>query len=147
MSQYCLGVDPGPATGIALLAYHGVPLVIQCNAVAAWGLVSWLASGLDYPVAGGLEAFVPGRGAGARDEGAAVTRGLITELRALERVQWHVRSAAAVKPWATDKRLLAAGLLAYCKGMPHAADACRHSLFCAVHDLGWPDPLSKEWRA
>jgi hypothetical protein len=48
-----------------------------------------------------------------------------------------------VKPWATDERLEAAGLLDLTKGMRHARDAARHALFTAVKDGGVPDPLSK----
>lgn len=152
MGDQVLGIDPGPTTGIALLARNGVPLVIQCNATAAWGVVAWLAADpmLDLPLWGGIEAFAPGRGAGARDTGAAVTRGLISELTQmttgpLSRVVWQHRNAAAVKPWATDTRLAKAGLTGPTVGMPHARDACRHALYCAVHDLGWPDPLSRKY--
>jgi hypothetical protein len=51
-----------------------------------------------------------------------------------------------VKPWATDERLAAAGLLDPTKGMRHARDAARHALFCAVRDFGLPDPLSAKAR-
>jgi hypothetical protein len=52
------------------------------------------------------------------------------------------RTAALVKPWATDKRLVAAGLLDITRGLPHARDGARHALFSAHHDSGAPDPLS-----
>jgi hypothetical protein len=51
-----------------------------------------------------------------------------------------------VKPWATDKRLTAAGLLAMTAKMADARDACRHALYTAVHDAGIPDPLSAAGR-
>jgi hypothetical protein len=56
----------------------------------------------------------------------------------------YARSAADVKPWATDTRLQAAGLLDLTKGMRHARDAARHALFCAVCDFGLTDPLSRK---
>ena len=144
MTTAILGADPGPTTGIFLLTETGA-LAYQCSHNAAYGLAVHLIEANDGPaqvVAAG-ERFVPGRGAGARGPGAAVTRQLIADLDDLP-VTWHWRSAAEVKLWATGKRLAAAGLLDICKGMPHAADAARHSLLAAVCDLGWPDPLSKD---
>jgi hypothetical protein len=47
-----------------------------------------------------------------------------------------------VKPWATDTRLAAAGLMEPTTGMRHARDAARHALFAAVKTYGLPDPLS-----
>jgi hypothetical protein len=60
--------------------------------------------------------------------------------------RWFQRPAAHVKPWATDERLEAAGLLEATKGMRHARDAARHALFAACKDGGIPDPLSKRSR-
>lgn len=142
-----IGADPGATCGIALLMPDGPPLVYSCNHHAAYGLVSWLIEANEGPadiIAAG-EAFVPGRGAGARMTGAAVTRSLIDDLDDL--LGWHWRSAAAVKPWATDRRLDAAGLLTITAKMPDGRDAARHALFAAVHDAGWPDPLSREGKA
>jgi hypothetical protein len=144
MPYACLGVDPGMTTGMALLSESGPPLVFQCNASAAYALACFLLEANDGPatvVAAG-EAFVAGRGAGARGKDAAVTRQVIADLDQLHE-NWHWRSAATVKPWSTDARLKAAGLLAPCQGMGHAADGARHGLYAAVHDCGWPDPLSK----
>lgn len=151
-STVILGCDPGlgQTTGVFLLAETGA-LAFQCNAAAAYFLVSSLVAANEGPaqvVAAG-ERFVPGRGAGARGPGAAATRALIADLDDL--ADWHWRSAAEVKPWATDARLKAAGLLTLCTGMPHAADAARHMLYCATKDCGMPDPLSKDgpafWKA
>lgn len=146
-----LGVDPGPATGICWLSLPGPVLVFQCNAPGAYPLASWLLEANEGPariIAAG-ERFIAGRGAGARGAHAGVTRQVISDLDSL--AEWHWRSAAQVKPWATDARLKAAGLLEQCHGMPHAADGSRHALFAAVHDGGYPDPLSHEgasfWRA
>jgi hypothetical protein len=133
-----------------LLAPGCEPLVFQCNATAARGVVAWLASG-HGDLSGGIEAFIPSRGAGARRDGAAVTRRLVTELTGSAlKIRWHERAAGLVKPWATDKRLLAAGLYQLCQGMPHARDAARHAIYCAAQDCGMPDPLSRDgasfWR-
>lgn len=138
-----LGADPGSTTGLCWIGSAGEVLVFQCNAPAARLLASWLLESAEEGtrvIAGG-ERFVAGRGAGARGAEAAATRQVIDALDQLG--GWHWRMAAEVKPWATDRRLAAAGLLAQCHGMPHAADACRHALFAAVHDGGYPDPLSR----
>lgn len=139
-----LGVDPGVTTGVFWLAATGPPLAYQCNASGAYPLVAFLLEANDGPaqviLAG--ERFVPGRGPGARGAAATATRAVIADLDGLSD-GWHWRSAAQVKPWATDRRLAAAGLAAHCHGMPHAADAARHALFAAVHDAGYPDPLSR----
>lgn len=144
MTTIVLGVDPGPTTGICLLTRDGPPLAYSCCAAAAYGLVCWLIEANEGPariIAAG-EAFVPGGGAGARMAGAAVTRELISDLDDLMKFHW--RSAAAVKPWAADRRLEAAGLLNLTMKMRDARDAARHALFAAVHDAGWPDPLSRK---
>ena len=143
MTTVVLGADPGPVSGLFLIAGTGA-LAYQCSHNAAYGLAVHLIEANEGPatVTCAGERFVPGRGAGARGPGAAVTRQLIADLDDL--AAWHWRSAAEVKPWATDKRLAAAGLLALCTGMPHAADAARHSLYASVYNCGWPDPLGKD---
>lgn len=141
-----IGVDPGGVSGVALLPQDGEPLAYQCCAAATYGLVVMLAEASDSPehVVFAGEKFVPGTGAGARRKPAGTTRGVIGDLNDLG--GWHWRSAAEVKPWATDKRIERAGLAALTAALPHARDAFRHALFCAVHDLGWPDPLSRRPR-
>ena len=102
----------------------------------------------DGIVCAAIEKFVPGPRSGRlrHSEGkatadlAAALAGLI-ERRGRRVVQ---RAAAEVKPWATDARLDAAGLLDVTKGMPHARDACRHALFAGVRDGRMPDPLSSQ---
>ncbi|MET0423635.1 MAG: hypothetical protein ABW046_07165 [Actinoplanes sp.] len=94
-----------------------------------------------------LEQFVVGRRAARSSSPAAgaVTRsmvGVVTSWSSLPNLTLRQRSASEVKPWATDKRLHAAGLLDPTIGMRHARDAARHALFCAVSDYGLPDPLS-----
>jgi hypothetical protein len=146
VSAVVIGADPGVVTGIAMLAPGERPWVIQCSAPAVLAVMQLLVElaqsrGDDVTCAG--ERFITGRGPGARGVNATVTRELIDGLSRLP-ARWHWRSAAEVKPWATDTRLEAAGLLRECHGLPHGADACRHLLFCGARDLGWPDPLSRE---
>jgi len=143
-----IGVDPGPTPGIVSIVTgpYGVDdvRVVQCSASALWTV---------------LTALDPNRIAQLQVE-RFVTRGRATAEQSLTRDQvggleqlYHPtrpilqRSAAAVKPWATDERLEAAGLLAATKGMRHAKDAARHALFAAVRDGGVPDPLSRKARA
>lgn len=107
--------------------------------------VSWP---LEVRVHLAMERFVVGqRSVGLNAPMAAfTTREAVARLRA-----WSVglatlveRRAADVKPWATDERLDAVGLLEPTKGMRHARDAARHALFCAVKECGRPDPLSRK---
>ena len=152
-----MGVDPGATTGVCHLQIatpcNGEPpyitsrLVFGCNALAVFPLMQFLMEineGAARIIAAG-ERFVPGRGAGARGPGAAVTRDVIQELAVLP-VAWHWRSAADVKPWATDDRLKAAGLYEITAKMRDARDGARHALFAACHDAGLPDPLSRKAR-
>lgn len=151
---HVLGVDPGPTTGVAMIETAGTGLramTFQCNGSSAYWLVSQLLESTEGPadvlLAG--ERFIIGRGAGARSAAGTATREVIADLDGLG--DWTWRTAAEVKPWATDKRLEAAGLLKQCHGMPHAGDACRHALYMAVRDGGYPDPLSararRAWQA
>jgi hypothetical protein len=126
------------------------PEAYQCNARAAPALLGWLVrenqlAGL--AVRAQVEEFRAGTGAGARGLEADVTRTLVDDLAAVLKqagVIYKVRSASEVKPWAGDKRLERAGLLAVTSKMTRdGRDAQRHLLFCAVHDYGVPDPLSK----
>lgn len=150
MTLIVIGCDPGPCTGLAVLRYPGKPSVFQCDADSARDLFWYLKTeGLgtdgwraDVVLAG--EEFRAGRGPGARMSTGKVTRDLITELDALGK--WHWRAAGQVKPWSTDRRLEAAGLLKLTEGNTHSRDACRHALYAAVWDGGMPDPLSRKAR-
>ena len=139
-----LGVDPGPTPGIVLLtAAHGrleAREVVQCSA----GVLHLVLAALDpYHAVIGVERFVVGRRASrsASAHAGAETRDQVGALEVLY-PQARFRTAAQVKPWATDERLDAAGLLEATKGLRHARDAARHALFAAVHDGVIPDPLS-----
>lgn len=142
-----IGIDPGMTTGMAVAGWNDGKRtwahVAQCDAGLAPDLLHLLLARFS-PRAGGIEAFIPGAHSGRR-EGTA-TRLLVAELARIAAqgdVALAARSAGNVKPWATDARLKAAGLLALAPGMPHARDACRHLLFSACHDGGLPDPLSR----
>jgi hypothetical protein len=128
---------------------NGVPriagrLIFACNHEAAYPLASWLIESNAGPatVIGAGEAFVAGRGAGARQTGAAVTRQVIADLSSLP-IAWQWRTASEVKTWATDVRLKASALYDMTVKSIDARDAARIALFCAVADAGLPDPLSK----
>ncbi len=152
---FVLGVDPGETSGVVALSYRdGVLLtaqVFQCSAASTDWLVLALLDDLvgampDAEVVLAVERFVVGpRAARSRSAKAgATTRDLVGRLTAPDHA-WRTvsRSASEVKPWATDERLEAAGLLAATKEMRHARDAARHSLYSAVADCGIPDPLSR----
>jgi hypothetical protein len=151
--MYIVGIDPGPVTGIVRLFVAGRPdetvKLIRADAlqVTLGALIDVLA-GLAYgPATIAYERFVVGSRAGRSAAAGAGERtrsaiGAIEEWANQQGHQTNARSAANVKPWATDTRLAAAGLLEDTKGMRHARDAARHALFCAVRDYGLPDPLS-----
>lgn len=137
-----IGVDPGPTPGVVALSIsHGVILtaeVVQCSETALWSVLR----GLDNERRGllAVERFVV---RGRANRAQSLTRDQVAQLQQLYAGRAALRSASQVKPWATDARLEVAGLLEAAKGMRHAKDAARHALFCAVHDAGVPDPLSK----
>jgi hypothetical protein len=151
MSVIIVGVDPGLTTGI--VALHLGPLrageppyspdVVQCGRRTALVVIEALA-GTGAQVVLAAESFVvSGRAARSANHPAGrITRELLGELKAwpvFDRVL--MRPAGAIKPWATDARLSAVGLLM--PDMRHARDAARMALFAAVHDYGQSDPLSR----
>lgn len=156
MRALIVGVDPGPIPGVVVLALENGknlvdPSVFQCDPGSAlWVVTESLASEVvswDVKMLA-VERFVVGPRA-ARSSSAksgATTRDLIGNLQAIGELagaRVHLRSAAEVKPWATDARLDTFGLMGATRGMPHARDGGRHALFSAVKDCGLPDPLSK----
>lgn len=153
MSWLVVGIDPGPTPGIVALASGLPPAVIQADRRSALFIVTTLVDGAfncDRIVLA-VEKFVLGpRASRSRTpQAGAETRELIATLN--DRLSGHVsefveRPAGAVKPWATDERLRAAGLLDATKGMTHARDAARIALFAAVHAGLMADPLSKASR-
>jgi hypothetical protein len=146
--MFVVGIDPGPVVGVAVVCTNPrfAPTVIQVNA----GSVETVLEGWHTVYAVGAlatERFVVGPRAARSSTPAGGARAravveLLSGWAAEKGVPHFRRSASEVKPWATDGRLAAAGLLELTKGMRHARDAARHALFCAVKDYGLPDPLS-----
>jgi hypothetical protein len=146
LRTYIIGVDPGRTTGIAALSLFDGELtshsLIQCSHDVPRWLVGHMfdaAQPVDRLVLA-VERFVVRARAGRSSDAAAgeITRDLIG-------ATVYLRSASDVKPWATDKRLEAAGITAP-PAMRHSLDGARHALFAAVHDCGLPDPLSTRSR-
>lgn len=147
---FIVGIDPGPMVGIVGIevdrSVRSGPMIVQCSPGLVDDVLNALAEGDDVVVA--VERFVVGqRSARSNDPGAGrIAREVVEACRAWadERgIRFVERSAAEVKPWATDARLAAAGLLGVTAGMRHARDAARQALFCAVRDCGLRDPLSR----
>lgn len=156
-----IGMDPGPKPGLVKLTYSdGVLIdvhVVQCTANCALNILQLWLTGV--PAAAevyfGVERYVD-RKVGRSGAAGQRTRDLVGS--ALTLVQTELsrpgapkggnsqNSASRVKSWATEGRLLAAGLLEPTKGMTHARDGARHALFTAVHDGRCPDPYSKKAR-
>lgn len=155
--NYILGVDPGPMVGIVGIRVAAGRLlgptvvdIVQCSDHV---VLSVLGSLVDRSVLRharvcvAMERFVVGKRAAGLNApiASAKTRDAIALIRewASSRATFVERRAIDVKPWATDARLDAAGLLETTKGMRHARDGARHALYCAVRVCGLPDPLSK----
>ena len=157
-----IGIDPGPATGMCFLDYSNqfapyalvgksllqsdadsAPIVLKSMLHTYYGSQDLV--GRRYA---SVEKFVTGRSAGSRGKSANVTRQLVMELtEVLQQFGYDVqiRSAAEVKPWATDKRLEAAGITgpaAVHGQFRHSYDAARQALFSAVKDAKLRDPLA-----
>lgn len=156
-----IGIDPGPVPGFVVLGYDDSALVrteaLQCGAGLAPALFRTVLADRPVRTIAQIEMFVVSHRAGRSSTASAgaETRDLIAELRQVwgdfdstssgrRGGLWFERRATDVKPWATDVRLRAAGLLDATKGMRHARDAARHALFVAVRDGGIPDPLSRK---
>lgn len=148
-----IGVDPGPVVGICALspARQGMgPVVMLAQAdpdTALWlikkQVTDWQneCGGEVHVVA---ERFVDGRRSArvAGRHGSQTAKNVLGALGSTYQRKLRLRSAADVKPWASDTRLAAAGIqIANPSTMRHALDAGRHALYSAVWDHGWPDPL------
>lgn len=151
-----LGGDPGGGNGFFLAAWgkgrHRAPLLTRAwvtNMDGAVELLDWVLREYGTLIgAAGLEQF-DNRARSRRMRGFSATlvhtrtARLVTQLNGAG-IPVTVRPPALVKPWATDRRLEAAGLMTATAGMPgHARDAARHCLYCACHDLGMRDPMSR----
>lgn len=149
-----IGVDPGLTTGMALLDTERPtnPVLVQSGPDAVITIINALidrTQGQHGEVGAiAVERFVRGPRSGklATPKGAGIAQEVITQLGHLAGawgIPIYLRSAAEVKPWATDARVRK---LTDHRGMPHALDALRHALFCAVKDFHAPDPLSRSSR-
>jgi hypothetical protein len=129
--------------------------VLQCDPGSVLRLVQTLLTIGDQcgPVVLAVERFIVAMRSSrlSTPRAAATTRDMVGAVTALGRelpgVSVVQRCAAEVMPWASDKRLTAAGLYDITRAMPHARAAARHALFAAVRDCGLPDPLSAKARA
>jgi hypothetical protein len=151
---FIVGIDPGPVVGVTRLflgtVWDGRMLGESGVGQVDPSLLGALLTGLEpYRPTIAIERFVVGSRAGrsATAKAGEEARNVVTyvdEWAARLGFPVFMRSAAEVKPWATDERLKAAGLLDITAGMRHARDAARHALFCAVKTYGLPDPLSRK---
>lgn len=148
-----LGIDIGPHTAFFAAWWDReswglrYALAFECSALMAPVMLRVLMEVPAVPLIrlAGTEAFVA-RGKSVKLQGvrAAAMHAQTHELHA---VLGHcgipaiARPAGTVKPWATDRRLEAAGLLKLAGSSPHIRDAGRHLLFSACQ-AGLPDPLS-----
>lgn len=150
--MYVIGIDPGPVVGAVRLHLSTTKALyaadaLQCTPDILLSILDAISRQALTAVA--IERFVVGSRAArsSTPSGGAEARRIVSLLcdwAAAEDLPVILRSAADVKPWATDERLKVAGLLEATKGMRHARDAARHALFCAVSAYGLPDPLSRK---
>lgn len=160
-----LGIDTGDTTGFGLACWASgerkaaLARAWQCNRASAALLLCWIlrehAPGEDTSWAPRvsavqIEAFDDRpRAHGLRGTSPATIRAQVTSLQgacAEAGVPCYVRSASVMKTWSLAAgRLERAGLagVTAAAAMKHARDAMGHALFCAVHDCGLPDPLSR----
>ena len=153
MSISVIGVDPGPASGLVTLHWPnhapadiwGDPVIraYQCSADSAPGLLLMLLAQHENWT-GQIEHFVP-----SNLPNSPTTVRLENVLAGIaEECGVHLarHPMAAVKPWASDRRMMRAGLWgsAIPAKMVDARAAGRHALYCAVKDAGVPDPMSRK---
>jgi hypothetical protein len=151
-----IGIDPGPRPGIVGLRYSATrvrtaaPVIVQCTLNIALPIIRTLIPVDVRRIFLSYEPYVIGNRSakvGTPAASAATSRfcGALGTLAGEDpRIILRHHQAAAVKPWGFDERLERAGLLVVVKGMPHARDAAKQALYCASHDAGVPDPLSKK---
>lgn len=156
-----IGVDPGVTTGLCrwephqdFPLEHTKPELAQTTPSATVTLIdAWLnlrPTGSHVLVA--IEAFMLGKYStrSGDPEAPRITQALIADITSMVEdfphgeVSLHPRAAAHVKPWATNARLDAAGLLKVSSAYPkHARDALRHGLYSACKDGGLRDPFGR----
>jgi hypothetical protein len=150
-----IGVDPGPRPGIVGLRYSpqrvrtAAPAIIQCTLNVAIACIQAIIPADVKRIYLSYEPFVMGaRSAKVSTPAAsAATARFCGALQTLaygdNRIVLRHHQASAVKPWGMEERLERAGLHMLVKGMTHARDGAKQALYCATHDAGVPDPLSK----
>ena len=148
-----IGVDPGPTTGMCRMdtgsnypwSVRQMPAVevVEVLRLWSWDPVPHVLAVERYHVS-----TRSARNAHPRAQAIAMRVQYDCEQWARENgIHVSLRYPADVKNWATDARLIAAGLLSITKGLPHARDAARHALYEAVRAGYMSDPLSgKEMR-
>jgi hypothetical protein len=161
-----LGIDTGDTAGFGLGGWTGgerkaaTARAWQCDGDSAALLLRWIlrshrdsALTAEGIAAVQVEAFDDRpRNHGLRGTHPAGIRAQVTELQAVcaeFSVPCYVRTASVMKNWSLAAgRLERAGLspVTEAAAMKHARDAMGHALFCAVHDCGLPDPLSRASR-
>lgn len=150
-----IGVDPGVTSGVALLVWRkvgpdvtfaGAEFVQVSHDLTVPVVELLIGMHRDHMTYLAVERFVVGRASMRAGKAGEITRRLVGQLSngRVPSERLSLRSASEVKPWATDARLDAAGLLAPTKGMPHARDAARHALVASRAFA--PDPLSRTFR-
>lgn len=152
-----VGIDPGYDNGVCFLDFRGGVLIgktlVSVNHESARGVLGailharYRSNGIRRRI-GSVEAWVDGKPGTSAGDKAKVTRQLVMEFaEELEEFGYavQVRKAADVKPWATDKRLEAAGIYGKDSALHgagrHAADGARHALFGAWESGICPNPL------
>lgn len=153
--MYVIGIDPGPTPGVVRLnlvtrpqrprelvgiSFAQPPAADLLDTLTAYAIGDYVTVAIERFVVGSRAARSAGANAGTQ------TREMIGWVEAWADAYGHRvvrRSASEVKPWATDARLAAVGLIDPTRGKQHARDAARHALFCAVRNYGLPDPLSR----
>lgn len=149
-----LGIDPGPHTGLYAAWWDPRGWTLEhciareCAAADSAAALHGMLRGQEgcWPVrTAGIEAFVARLRSvklhGVRADQVVIQVSELTGVLAGYGIPVVARPAGTVKPWATDKRLKAAGLLEAAGSSPHIKDAGRHLLFSACQ-AGLPDPLS-----
>lgn len=147
-----LGGDPGGTTGLFLGVWNEgqrrPPVLARawsCDAGSAPELLEWILEAHGHLItAAGFEAYdarraARGMTARAMYELTSVLTGIVANVL----IPVTTRPPSMVKPWATDKRLKAAGIFELTGKMPDARDASRHCVYTASHDCGLRDPLSR----
>jgi hypothetical protein len=154
-----LGGDPGNTAGFLLAGWRpgerkaAFARAFQCDGDSAALLLAWICDS-EAALTPGITAVqieawdsrpLPG---GLHGASPSAIQAQISDLEAVlagRGVPCVIRPVADVKTWAGDERLKRAGLLDTVSPAPmrHAKSAAWHCLYCAVHDCGLPDPLSR----